>query len=118
MSAHGSALTAIEKMPRGDEVQSGVSRTEAAAVEHADKVLATHEEICRNKIPVAHDVGSQWRQLTQPAPHTTEPRDVEEILAVIEADRQPLVVVGKIAAPSLPIEATAVGFRRPQRRNE
>lgn len=52
MAPHGLSLGAVEQMPGGDEIQRGVGRPEAAAVKHADKMLALHEEIRGNEVLV------------------------------------------------------------------
>lgn len=111
MGTHGFAPTAIEEMPCGNKIQGRVGRSETAAVEHTNKAVTTHEEVGRNKIAVAHNVETGRRQFTQPSPYATEPRHVQETLAVLETDRHPVVVVRKAAAPPLPIKTTAMRVR-------
>lgn len=73
-----------------------------------------HKEVRWNEIPMAHDLGPGWRQLPQPGPQATRGRYIEEALAVPEADFHPVIVVGQVATPLLPVEAATLSVRCPQ----
>ena len=98
-------------MPCSHKIQRRIGWPEAAGIEHAGKTLAMHKKVRWNEIPMAHDVGPGWRQLTQPSPHATQARNVEETFAVLEADFHPVIVIRKVAAPPLSIEVATMRVR-------
>ena len=98
-------------MPSRHKIQRRIGGPEAAGIEHAGETLALHKKVRWNEIPMAHDVRPGWRQLTQPSPQATQASNVEETFALPEADFHPVIVIGKVAAPSLPIEAATMRVR-------
>jgi hypothetical protein len=60
---------------------------------------------------MAHDIGPGRRQFSQPSPHATQARNVEEVVAVLEADLHPGIVIGKVTAPPPSIEGPTLSVR-------
>src|SRR5918992_823957 len=118
MTPHNVPAFSVEKMPRSHKIQRRIGRPEAASIDHTHETPVMHKKVRWNEIPMAHDVGLRWRQLPQPSPHAAQASNVEQALAAPEADFHPVIVIGKVTAPPLSVEAATMSVRCSQRPDE
>lgn len=109
-------------MPRGDEVERPVGRSEASAVEDTGEpivaVAPDDEQVERGEVAMTHDVGPGCRQHAQRRPELGSPTRVEQVSALREALRDPLVVIGEMTAATGAVEHASADRDAPQRRDE
>ena len=88
-------------MPRSDQIQGGVSRSQTPDIKDPGQAPAGHEHIAGNKVTVAHHVPAPAvRQFPEDVPHPAKPRNVHELAAAGETGLHPGVMGGQVASPA------------------
>ncbi len=84
----------LQQVPSNNQIQCWIGRRETTGVQDPGQSAVMNQYVGRRQIAVSHDIGVDFRELSQCCPDLAQLRDVEQPLATVEARAHPWIVIG------------------------